>query len=84
MIRVFISIAAPLLHHPIIETLIIRSTSDTNTDTNNKSCACAMLAKSQRRSVLDRHYEVRAILVVAGIIERYIYINPVQYYSFFR
>ncbi len=61
----------------------LSSTSDTNTDTNNKSCACAVLAKSQRRSVLEvATTEVRAILVVVGI-ERQSYINPV-FYSFFR
>ncbi len=57
----------------------LSSTSDT--DTNNKSCACAVLAKSQRRSVLEvATTEVRAILVVVGI-ERQTYIKPV-FYSF--
>ncbi len=52
-------------------------------DTNNKSSACVLLAKSQRRSVLEvATTEVRAILVVVGI-ERQTYINPV-FYSFFQ
>ena len=52
-----------------------------NTDTNNKSCAYAVLAKKQRRSVLEvATTEVKAILVVVGI-ERQTYINPV-FYSF--
>ena len=64
----------------ILESL--SSTSDTNTDTNNKSCASAVLAKSQMRSVLEvATTEVRAILLVVGI-ERQTYINPV-FYSFF-
>ncbi len=51
-------------------------------DTNNKSCPCAVLAKSQRRSVLEvATTEVRAILVVVGI-EMRTYINPV-FYKFF-
>ena len=57
---------------------IIGSLSSTS-DTNNKSCACAVLAKRQRRSVLEvATVEVRAILVVVGI-ERQTYINPVFY-----
>jgi acyl-CoA synthetase (AMP-forming)/AMP-acid ligase II len=34
-------------------TELISSTSDTNTSTNNMSCACALLARSTRTNVLE-------------------------------
>ena len=55
---------------------------NTNADTNNKSCACAVLVKSQRKNVLEvATTEVRAILVVVEI-ERQTYVNPVSLYFF--
>ena len=55
---------------------LVESLSSTS-DTYNKSCACAVLAKSQKKSVLEvATTEVRAILVVVGI-ERLTNLNPV-------
>ena len=51
----------------IIESL--SSTSDTNTVTNNMSCACSLLARSTRTSVLEvTTTEVGLVLEVGGIV----------------
>jgi predicted RNA-binding protein with PUA-like domain len=51
----------------IIESL--SSTSDTNTDTNNMSRACSLLARSKRTSVLEvTTTEVGLVLEVGGIV----------------
>jgi hypothetical protein len=51
----------------ILESL--SSTSDTNTDTNNMSCACSLLARSTRTSVLEvTTTEVGLVLEVGGIV----------------
>ena len=45
------------------------STSDTNTDTNNMSRACSLLARSTRTSVLEvTTTEVGLVLEVGGIV----------------
>jgi hypothetical protein len=42
-------------------------TSDTNTDTNNRSCACALLARSTRRIASEvTATEVGLVLEVVG------------------
>jgi hypothetical protein len=47
----------------------LSSTSDTNTDTNNMSCACSLLARSTRISVLEvTTTEVGLVLEVGGIV----------------
>ena len=47
----------------------LSSTSDTNTDTNNMSCACSLLARSTRTSVLEvTTTEVGLVLEVGGIV----------------
>ena len=51
----------------ILESL--SSTSDTNTDTNNMSRACSLLARSTRTSVLEvTTTEVGLVLEVGGIV----------------
>ena len=51
----------------ILESL--SSTSDTNTDTNNMSCACSLLARSTRTGVLEvTTTEVGLVLEVGGIV----------------
>ena len=55
------------VRHLSIESL--SSTSDTNTDTNNMSCACSLLARSTRTSVLEvTTTEVGLVLEVGGIV----------------
>jgi hypothetical protein len=47
----------------------LSSTSDTNIDTNNRSCACAVLAGITRTSVLEvTTTEVGPVLEVVGIV----------------
>ena len=58
----------PWLASPrVLESL--SSTSDTNTDTNNMSCACSLLERSTRTSVLEvTTTEVGFVLEVGGIV----------------
>jgi hypothetical protein len=57
-------------------------TSDNNTDTNNRSCACALLARSTKRSVSEvTATEVGLVLeVVGGLLDKLVYI---RYFIFF-
>jgi hypothetical protein len=55
----------------------LSSTSDTNNDTNNMSCACSLLARSTRTSVLEVTTTEVGLVLEVGRIVRQTHINRI-------